>query len=99
MTQQGIPPDFIANVLISLREKGFVLPYNFAIIGVNGALVAGVFTEADSGDGLDCVFTAEHMPDDRGLATPMNMMFVDARGEAARVVFKGPEKPLGISLN
>ena len=97
--QGPMPPEVIAEILKKLQDEGFVLPYSFVTIGVNGALIAGVFSEAASGDGLDCTFTAEHLPDERGFLMPVNMMFVDARGEAARVVLKGPEQPLVFSLN
>ena len=89
--------ELIAEILEKLQEEGFISPYSFAIIGVNGALIAGVFSA--SGDSLDCTFTAEHLPDERGVQSPMHMMLVDARGEAAHVVIRGPGEPLTFSLN
>ena len=95
--QGPFSPEVIAEILEKLQEEGFVLPYSFAIIGVNGALMAGVFSA--SGDSLDCTFTADHQPDERGVLMPMNMMVVDARGEAVRIVIKGAGEPLTFSLN
>ena len=97
--QGPMTPEVIAEILEKLQGEGFVLPYSFVAIGVNGALMAGVFAKAASGDDLDCTFSARHLPDERGVLMPVNMMFVDARGEAARVVLTGPEQPLAFSLN
>ncbi len=94
--QGHFSPEVIAEIL-KLQEEGFVLPYSFAIIGVNGAILAGVFSA--SGDSLDCTFTAEYQTDERGSLAAGHMMLVDARGEAVHAVLTGPGEPLTFSLN
>lgn len=93
-----LDPREIARVLEELTERGFVLPFHMAAFGVNGGLLAGTFSESTSGSGLDFRQIAMNAPDP-GFLMPINMMFVDARGEAARVVLGRSDQPEVFSLN
>jgi hypothetical protein len=103
MTAEGYkawldPKDF-AMILEDLQERGFALPFHVAAVGVNGAILAGDISEDATRSHLDFAVTAEHYPDDRGFECPMNMMFVDSKGEAARVVLGRLERPEIFYLN
>jgi hypothetical protein len=69
-----------------LDDLGFELPLHFAAIASNGAVMAGTYRLDEAGGELACRVTVE--PTDM-VTTPVNIMYVDARGEAARVVI-GP---------
>ena len=73
----------IINTLIT--ERGFELPLHLAVVAVNGYAIVARYTLSATGDGLECIFLAEHAEPD-GLRIPINMMAVDSRGEAAHVV-------------
>jgi hypothetical protein len=74
------------SMLREMLEAGFQLPFHMVAIGVNGAYLLGTYTAADDGNGLACEFHAQH----GDFRVPVNIMVVDGRGEAARIVI-GPE--------
>jgi len=74
-----------------LLKAGFELPIHFAAVGVNGSVVAGSFHRLPGGHGLDCQITAQTMGPE-GLKAPVNIMYVDRRGEAALVVLRPPQE-------
>ena len=80
----------IASVLDTLLDDGFVLPIHVAGLGRNGAAV--VLTYNQNGDDVVPSFTLDPTGP---MAIPINLMFTDARGEAARVVIDGS----GLRLN
>jgi hypothetical protein len=80
-------PAQLTEILETLLEKGFAPPIFLAGIAVNGEMFLGEYRESPSGSGLDFELLAQHSPD-HAFLTPMNMMFVDRRGEAARVVIR-----------
>ncbi len=82
----------IGLILTDCLENGFVLPLYVAAIAVNGAVLVFRYTAADEG-GLKREVLAEHETADAMLALPINVMVVDARGEAARIVVGGDGKP------
>jgi hypothetical protein len=70
-----------------LLASGFELPIHFAAVGTNGAVVAGTFCAAAHGRLFDCRITMQTM-EPEGLTAPVNVMYVDRRGEAALVVVR-----------
>jgi hypothetical protein len=70
-----------------LLASGFELPIHFAAVGTNGAVVAGTFCAAAHGRLFECRITMQTMEPD-GLTAPVNVMYVDRRGEAALVVVR-----------
>jgi hypothetical protein len=82
-------PEMFAEILGGLIDRGFVLPFHFAALGSNGSVLAGSFRADETGGGLTCEIAAEHFVE-KVFVAPINVMFVDARGEAARVAI-GPD--------
>lgn len=81
-------------LLEELLATGHKLPFHFAALGTNGAVMAGTFVSSEEAGGLDCQFHAEWFPDAEGsLRAPVNMMLIDGRGEAFRVVFERGKPP------
>lgn len=71
--------------------KGFELPYHVVALGLNGSLLAArYFQGAD--EQVQVEFLAEHY-EDGTIVSPINVLVVDARGEAARLVFTRDEAP------
>jgi hypothetical protein len=70
-----------------LLDRGFELPIHFAAIGANGSVVAGTYQPRDDASGLDCRITAQSS-ETEGLTVPVNIMFVDSRGESAVIVVR-----------
>ena len=73
----------MANALRELiEEHGFEPPLFLSVIAVNGSVMAFRYRQCDDGPKTEVV--AEHL-EAAGFALPINVMFVDARGEAARM--------------
>jgi len=64
-------------------ERGFVLPFHAAAVGVNGSTIVVRYLATDAGIAPEVL--AEHY-ESEVFAAPVNIMIVDARGEAARVL-------------
>jgi hypothetical protein len=79
---------YLSECLRRLLDAGFQLPLYLAAISVNGAVLAGRYQETRDG-GLACDKIAEDMPDGQ-MMLPINIMFTDALGKAARVAIEGP---------
>lgn len=79
----------MAECLAELRRRGFTPPFYFAAIGVNGTAVVGMFV-ADGQGGLRAQIGGAWPTGE--LLAPVNIMFSDARGEAARVVLLADEQ-------
>ncbi len=72
-----------------IGTQGFVLPIHAAALAVNGASL--VITYEPAPDGL--VPNVQHCTEDSGIFPfPINLMFVDQRGEAARVVISEADR-------
>ena len=78
----------IMGILDSLIEKGFRFPIRVAIIANSDAARCGKFEPSEDGT-IRYVDLAQSESD--SMRMPINMMFVDARGEAARVVIANEE--------
>lgn len=68
-------------ILDQLDAAGFTLPFRFAAISRNGSVLAGRYVP-DETDGVQCEVLAEHF-EGGGFHTPIHVMFIDAREEAA----------------
>jgi hypothetical protein len=79
--------ELIAQVLEDLLgNRGFVLPLHVAIIGANGTMMyAGYSMIEDPEGGLATEALAEHDVEG-GIKVPINIVIVDAEGDAARIV-------------
>lgn len=75
----------LGQCLERLLEENFTLPFHFAAISVNGMVLVGRYREDGNGS-LTCDNLMEEVPDGKMMLLPINIMFTDARGEAARVV-------------
>lgn len=74
--------------LRQLLDTGFEMPIHFAAVDTNGSVVAGTYRRASRrGHGFDCRITVQNVSPE-GLTAPVNIMYVDRRGEAALVVLR-----------
>lgn len=69
-----------------LLNKGFEMPIHFAAVGTNGSVVAGTYRRPARGRGFDCQITVQTRG--QSLTSPVNIMYVDRRGESALVVLR-----------
>jgi hypothetical protein len=83
---ESIIYDSAASVRQLLR-KGFEMPIHFAAVGANGSVVAGTFRSSRSRENFDCRITVQPSALE-SLTAPINIMYVDRRGEAALVVLR-----------
>jgi len=81
----------------ALLVHGFELPLYFTCMSVNGMMVYGCYTEGEGEDGLHCDIRASYGSEE-GFVIPLNIMFVDQRGKAARVVLRDPTEPENIQV-
>jgi len=77
-----------------LLNRGFKMPIHFAAVGANGAVAAGTFQFSPDGQGFDCQITVQNS-EAEGLTAPVNIMYVDRRGEAALVVLRPTQSEAG----
>jgi hypothetical protein len=70
-----------------LLDRGFVMPIHFAAVGINGVAVTGTCRFLSGNSGFECQITA-HTPGPEGMMAPVNIMYVDSKGEAALVVLR-----------
>ena len=81
----------IAQALETLiHEKGFEVPIYMAAIGSNGYIYAMKYHQKAEGTSLEGKELAEHAPDEEGARFPINILFVDCRGNGARVLVNEP---------
>jgi hypothetical protein len=79
----------IAQALETLiHKKGFKVPIYMAAIGSNGYTYAIKYYQEAKGKALEAKELAEYAPDEEGASFPINMLFVDSRGNGARVLVK-----------
>ena len=76
-----------ANSIRQLLDSGFEMPIHFAAVGTNGAVVAGTYRASPHGRSFECEITVQTMKPE-GLTAPVNVMYVDRRGEAALIVLR-----------
>lgn len=75
----------IREMLLLLPEGGFVMPIILTSIDRYGSLMVAEYTPREK-DHWDCEMLAERMKSEL-FEAPINMLFVNARGEVARVVY------------
>jgi hypothetical protein len=78
-------PRSLARIIETLLERGYVPPIHCAVLGVNGSLIAALFHKVEGEDRFSSTCTAQYFLDE-GFVLPINMLFVDSRGEAMRVL-------------
>lgn len=80
-------------LLKHLRERDFEFPIHFCVVATNGAIYAGSY-ELEDPESL-CFPSLEAKFLAKGSITvfrlPLNVMFVDAKGKSACVIFDGSE--------
>jgi len=70
-----------------LIDHGFEMPIHFAAVGTNGSVVTGTYRRSTrNGEKFECEITARTK--DNTLTPPINIMYVDCKGESARVVVR-----------
>jgi hypothetical protein len=95
--------DYVAShlraILEELVDRGFESPLHFVALGKNGSLLAGRYDWWGGLESLRVTVTAQAIPED-GFALPVNLLFVDIDGDAARVVIDRAETgPTLVLLN
>ena len=78
----------ITDVLTSLGERGFELPLHVVTISINGTMFFVRYDADESAGNLAATLLTSHPQKDAFLAVPINLIFVDAWGEAARILIK-----------
>lgn len=81
------PTAAFAAVLEQLLATGFQLPISFAAISSNESFMCGTYRTNPEAGGLSCEIPVMHSPEEM-TRLPINLLFVDSTGEAARVVFQ-----------
>ena len=77
-----------------LLDRGFEMPIHFAAVGTNGAAVTGTYRFLADRSGFECQITAQ-TPDPEGMTAPVNIMYVDSKGECAHMVIRQiPDDPI-----
>lgn len=77
----------LSTALGTVIAQGFEFPIFWVAVAANGEMLAGRYDLSESGSGLESRLLVRHS-DGGTFAVPVNVMFVDGRGEAARVVIK-----------
>lgn len=83
-------PDPLSQIARKVREtlgdligaRGFELPIVFAAMAPNGTILGGRYATSKCGLYVDSEILAEHLAGG-GFTLPINIVFTDARGEAA----------------
>jgi len=77
----------IANALTCLISEDFGLPIHVFSMSSNGSILVGRYEQSLSHSGLDVEILFEKYCDDAFLV-PINLMFIGATGQAARIVIE-----------
>ena len=80
----------ITAVLEECYSRGMRLPYLFVAVSLDGKLIGVRFTEAEEGDGLDAQPIAGNPNALATMPLPINVMIVDATGQATCALISGP---------
>lgn len=79
---KNLSPESFGQILETLLRNGFEAPIFVALIASNGAFMIGRYDE--DGENLSWTKLADNNSSE--LEPPINIMYVDTHGEAARVV-------------
>jgi hypothetical protein len=78
-----------------LLDRGFEMAIHFAALGTNGEAVTGTYRFLSDRSGFECEITTQ-TPDPKGMTAPVNIMYVDSKGESAHFVLRPiTDEPLG----
>ena len=80
-------PEQFRNMLLSCLEEGMQPPFILASVAVNGSTLTIKYVWSEAHEGFDAVPLAEHF-EREGFQIPINIMIVDSRGEAVRVLIE-----------
>jgi hypothetical protein len=78
--------DELGRCITALLDDGFALPLYFTCMAVNGVMVYGRYSLEDGEEDLHCDILASHEVEDE-MTLPLNILFMDHVGKAARIVF------------
>lgn len=76
----------LSEILETLINKGFTPPLYCAAISTNGSIMTFQYEFAQDGT-LDMKLISSHSPEGQ-FTIPVNIMFVDKKGDAARVIIE-----------
>ena len=90
--QQAMDPlrQDVTAVLEECYSRGMQLPYLFVAVSLDGKVMGVRFTEAEEGDGLDAQPIAGNPNALATMPMPLNVMIVDATGQATCALISGP---------
>ena len=80
----------ITAILEECYSRGMQLPYLFVAVSLDGKVMGVRFTEAEEGDGLDAQPIAGNPNALATMPMPLNVMIVDATGQATCALISGP---------
>ena len=80
----------ITAVLEECYSLGMQLPFLFVAVSLDGKLIGVRFTEAEDNDGLDGMPIAGNPNALATMPMPINVMIVDATGQATCALISGP---------
>jgi len=80
----------ITAVLEECYSRGMQLPYLFVAVSLDGRVMGVRFTEAEDGEGLDAQPIAGNPSALATMPMPINVMIVDATGQATCALISGP---------
>ena len=79
----------IGKALVELLQKGWMCPIYAVSVAVNGSMMGCRYDVKVDDENLSCNVLAEWY-EPTGFALPVNIMFTDSQGKAARIVVEGP---------
>jgi hypothetical protein len=80
----------ITVILEESYSRGMQFPYLFVAVSLDGKLIGVRFTEAEDGEGLDAQPIAGNPSALATMPMPINVMIVDATGQANCALISGP---------
>ena len=82
----------VTAILEECYSQGMQLPYLFVAVSLDGMLMGVRFTEAEDSDGLDAQPIAGNPNALASMSMPINVMIVDATGQATCALISGPRQ-------
>lgn len=77
-----------------LEERKWKCPIYAVAVGANGSMIGCRYDFVEGEEGLSSEVLAEWYHPSQAFTLPVNIMFTDSRGEAIRVLIKGPGESL-----
>ena len=77
-------------ILEECYSRGMQLPYLFVAVSLDGRVMGVRFTEGEDGEGLEAQPIAGNPNSLATMPMPLNVMIVDATGQATCVLLSGP---------